>query len=112
MGNRGRRHGDVRMNILFDILCLIFAGLLMLMLKKNNSEENPQTTISNLVEVYIEKIGEIYYAWHDKTFIFQTEDTKELVAYIKNKFPNNIIKISSDKELTWLQEAKKELNLN
>ena len=112
MGNRGRRHGDVRMTILFDILCLIFGVLLMLMLKKNNSEENPQTTISNLVEVYIEKIGEIYYAWHDKSFIFQTEDTKELVAYIKSKFPNNIIKITSDKELTWLQEAKKELNLN
>lgn len=111
MGNRGRRHGDVRMNIL-DMLCLIFGILIMLMLKKNNTEETPQTTISNLVEVYIEKIGEIYYAWHDKTFIFQTKDTKELVAYIKSKFPNNIIKISSDKELTWLQEAKKELNLN
>ena len=84
----------------------------MLMLKKNNSEETPQTTIPNLVEVYIEKIGEIYYAWHDKSFIFQTKDTKELVAHIKSKFPNNIIKITSDKELTWLQEAKKELNLN
>ena len=100
------------MNILVDILCLIFGILLMVMLTKNKTAETPQTTVSNFIEVYIEKIGEIYYAWHDKTFIFQTKDTKELVAYIKNKFPNNIIKISSDKELTWLQEAKKELNLN
>lgn len=99
------------MNILVDILCLLFGILLMAILTKNKTAETPQTTVSNLIEVYIEKIGEIYYAWHDKTFIFQTKDTKELVAYIKNKFPDNIIKISSDKELTWLQEAKKELNL-
>lgn len=100
------------MNILVDILCLILGILLMLMFRKNNSEKTLQPTVANLVEVYIEKIGEIYYAWHDKTFMFQTKDTKELVTFIKNKFPNNVIKISSDKELTWLQEAKKELNLN
>ena len=77
-----------------------------------NKEEINEVQKQDGISVYIEKIGEIYYAWHDKSFIFQTEDTKELVAYIKSKFPNNIIKISSDKELTWLQEAKKELNLN
>ena len=94
-----------------EIISLIISLLLWAILSKNKEEIN-EVQKQNGISVYIEKIGEIYYAWHDKSFIFQTEDTKELVAYIKSKFPNNIIKITSDKELTWLQEAKKELNLN
>ena len=99
------------MNIIMEIISLIISLLLWAILSKNKEEIN-EVQKQNGISVYIEKIGEIYYAWHDKNFIFQTKDTKELVAYIKSKFPNNIIKISSDKELTWLQEAKKELNLN
>ena len=99
------------MNIIVEIISLIISLLLWAILSKNKEEIN-EVQKQNGISVYIEKIGEIYYAWHDKSFIFQTEDTKELVAYIKSKFPNNIIKITSDKELTWLQEAKKELNLN
>ena len=99
------------MNIIVEIISLIISLLLWAILSKNKEEIN-EVQKQDGISVYIEKIGEIYYAWHDKSFIFQTEDTKELVAYIKSKFPNNIIKISSDKELTWLQEAKKELNLN
>ena len=94
-----------------EIISLIISLLLWAILSKNKEEIN-EVQKQDGISVYIEKIGEIYYAWHDKSFIFQTEDTKELVAYIKSKFPNNIIKITSDKELTWLQEAKKELNLN
>ena len=99
------------MNIIVEIISLIISLLLWAILSKNK-EEIDEVQNQDGISVYIEKIGEIYYAWHDKSFIFQTEDTKELVAYIKSKFPNNIIKITSDKELTWLQEAKKELNLN
>ena len=99
------------MNIIVEIISLIISLLLWAILSKNKEEIN-EVQNQDGISVYIEKIGEIYYAWHDKSFIFQTEDTKELVAYIKSKFPNNIIKITSDKELTWLQEAKKELNLN
>jgi len=99
------------MNIIVEIISLIISLLLWAILSKNKEEIN-EVQKENGISVYIEKIGEVYYAWHDKTFIFQTKDTKELVAYIKSKFPNNIIKITSDKELTWLQEAKKELNLN
>ena len=99
------------MNIIVEIISLIISLLLWAILSKNKEEIN-EVQKQDGISVYIEKIGEIYYAWHDKSFIFQTEDTKELVAYIKSKFPNNIIKITSDKELTWLQEAKKELNLN
>ena len=99
------------MNIIMEIISLIISLLLWAILSKNKEEIN-EVQKQDGISVYIEKIGEIYYAWHDKSFIFQTEDTKELVAYIKSKFPNNIIKITSDKELTWLQEAKKELNLN
>ena len=99
------------MNIIVEIISLIISLLLWAILSKNKEEIN-EVQKQDGISVYIEKIGEIYYAWHDKNFIFQTEDTKELVAYIKSKFPNNIIKITSDKELTWLQEAKKELNLN
>ena len=99
------------MNIIVEIISLIISLLLWAILSKNKEEINEVQKQDGL-SVYIEKVGEIYYAWHDKSFIFQTKDTKELVAYIKSKFPNNIIKITSDKELTWLQEAKKELNLN
>ena len=99
------------MNIIVEIISLIISLLLWAIFSKNKEEIN-EVQKQDGISVYIEKIGEIYYAWHDKSFIFQTEDTKELVAYIKSKFPNNIIKITSDKELTWLQEAKKELNLN
>ena len=99
------------MNIIVEIISLIISLLLWAILSKNKEEIN-EVQKQDGISVYIEKIGEIYYAWHDKNFIFQTKDTKELVAYIKSKFPNNIIKITSDKELTWLQEAKKELNLN
>ena len=99
------------MNIIVEIISLIISLLLWAILSTNKEEIN-EVQKQDGISVYIEKIGEIYYAWHDKSFIFQTEDTKELVAYIKSKFPNNIIKITSDKELTWLQEAKKELNLN
>ena len=98
------------MNIMIEILCLVFGVLLWAMLRREQEVEQPKSV--NLVDVYVEKIGEFYYAWHDKTFMFQTKDTKELVTYIRNKFPNNVIKITSDKELTWLQEAKKQLNLN
>ena len=94
------------MNIIVEIISLIISLLLWAILSKNK-EEITDVQKQDGISVYIEKIGEIYYAWHDKSFIFQTEDTKELVAYIKSKFPNNIIKITSDKELTWLQEAKK-----
>jgi hypothetical protein len=99
------------MNIIVEIISLIISLLLWTILSKNK-EEQDEVKKQDGISVYIEKIDEFYYAWHDKTFIFQTKDTKELVAYIKSKFPNNIIKITSDKELTWLQEAKKELNLN
>jgi len=100
------------MNIIVEIISITIAFLLWLLLFRNIKESTEKSnTSTNPIEVYVEKIGECYYAWHNKTFIFQTKDTKELVAYIKNKFPNNIIKILSDKELTWLQEAKKELNL-
>ncbi len=99
------------MNIIVEIISLIISLLLWAILSKNKEEVNEVQKQDGIL-VYIEKIGEVYYAWHDKTFMFQTKDTKELVSYIKNKFPNNIIKITSDKELTWLQEAKKELNLN
>lgn len=99
------------MNIIVELISL-FIGILLWAFLFRKKEEVEQPRPINLVDVYVEKIGEIYYAWHDKTFMFQTKDTKELVSYIKEKFPNNVIKITSDKELTWLQEAKKELNLN
>jgi hypothetical protein len=99
------------MNIIVEILSIIIAIFLWAFLfRKREEVEHPKEI--NLINVYVEKIGEFYYAWHEKTFMFQTKDTKELVQYIKEKFPNNIIKISSDKELAWLQEAKKALNLN
>ena len=99
------------MNILVELISLLIGFVLWALLFRNK-EDVEQPKAVNLVDVYIEQIGEIYYAWHDKTFMFQTKDTKELVTYIRNKFPNNVIKITSDKELKWLQEAKKELTLN
>ena len=98
------------MNMILEVLCLVFGILLWAMFKRDRETEQPKAV--NLVDVHVEKIGEFYYAWNDKTFMFQTKDTKELVDYIRQKFPNNVIKITSDKELTWLQEAKKQLNLN
>ncbi len=100
------------MNIIVEIISLLIGFFLWALLFRGKTETEEQPKVANLVDVYIEQIGEIYYAWHDKTFMFQTKDTKELVTYIRNKFPNNVIKITSDKELTWLQEAKKQLNLN
>ncbi len=97
------------MNIIVEIISITIAFLLWLLLFRNIKES---TTSTNPIEVYVEKIGECYYAWHEKTFMFQSKDAKEVIVYIKNKFPNTIIKITSDKELTWLQEIKKEMSVH
>ncbi len=101
------------MNIIVEIISITIAFLLWLLLFRNTKESTEESTTStNPIEVYVEKIGECYYAWHEKTFMFQSKDAKEVIVYIKNKFPNTIIKITSDKELTWLQEIKKEMSVH
>ena len=64
------------MNIIVEIISLIISLLLWAILSKNKEEIN-EVQKQDGISVYIEKIGEIYYAWHDNSFIFQTEDTKE-----------------------------------
>jgi hypothetical protein len=100
------------MNIIVEIISIFIGILLWVLIFQNKEKDAKQFKVINLIDIYIEQIDEIYYAWHNKNFIFQTKDTKELITYIRTKFPNNIIKITSDKELAWLQEVKKELNLN
>lgn len=99
------------MNIIVEIIAIIACVLVWLLFskRKDNLIEKEKT---NHIDIYIEQLDKIYYAWHEKTFLYQDADTKTLVKYIKNKFPNNTIKITSNKELTWLQEIKEELKVN
>ena len=100
------------MNIIIELISLFIATLLFALFFRKANEQIEIEEKSKLIDIYIEKIGDVYYAWHEKDFLYQSKDTVELVKYINIKFPKNLIKITSDKELIWLQEVKKQLNLN
>jgi len=100
------------MNIIIELISLFIATLLFALFFRKANEQIEIEEKSKLIDIYIEKIGDVYYAWHEKDFLYQSKDTVELVKYINIKFPKSLIKITSDKELIWLQEVKKQLNLN
>ena len=103
------------MNIFIEVVSLIIATLLfVLFFRKSDTNQTKEKNLSSkLINIYVEKLGDIYYAWHEKSFLYQSKDTVELITHINGKFPkNSLIKITSNKELIWLQEAKKQLNLN
>lgn len=73
-------------------------------LTKDEIVENIKKEVIN---IKIEQIEDMYYAWKENDFIFQSKNIQELVHHIEQKFPNKTFIITSNRNLEkWLQTKK------
>jgi hypothetical protein len=94
------------MNNIFDLIFLILGVVLALLMKNNFTieDEDDKSTKLKKINIKIEQIEEIYYAWKDNDFIVQSKQIEDVLDHIKQKFPNKNYLIVSNRNLEkWLQ---------
>ncbi len=94
------------MNNIFDLIFLILGVVLALLMKNNFTieDEDDKSIKSEKINIKIEQIEEIYYAWKDNDFIVQSKQIEDVLDHIKQKFPNKNYLIVSNRNLEkWLQ---------
>jgi hypothetical protein len=94
------------MNNIFDLIFLILGVVLALLMKNNFTieDEDDKSTKLEKINIKIEQIEEIYYAWKDNDFIVQSKQIEDVLDHIKQKFPNKNYLIVSNRNLEkWLQ---------
>jgi hypothetical protein len=94
------------MNNIFDLIFLILGVVLTLLMKNNFTieDEDDKSTKLEKINIKIEQIEEIYYAWKDNDFIVQSKQIEDVLDHIKQKFPNKNYLIVSNRNLEkWLQ---------
>jgi hypothetical protein len=94
------------MNNIFDLIFLILGVVLALLMKDNFTieDEDDKSSKSEKINIKIEQIEEMYYAWKDNDFIVQSKQIEDVLDHIKQKFPNKNYLIVSNRNLEkWLQ---------
>jgi hypothetical protein len=94
------------MNNIFDLIFLILGVVLALLMKNNFTieDEDDKSIKSEKINIKIEQIEEMYYAWKDNDFIVQSKQIEDVLDHIKQKFPNKNYLIVSNRNLEkWLQ---------
>lgn len=93
------------MNGIIELISLI-VGVVIALFMKDKVALDEDDTIQKEVEkmqIKIEQIGDIYYAWHNADFIVQSKQVEDVLDHIKQKFPNQNFLIVSNKDLSqWL----------
>lgn len=88
------------MNMILEILGTLLA-LAFLYLYRNNGkgegDKEPEVKVKlpqPTVDIYVEKLGDIYYAWENNVkFLFQHEDPNEVAKMLLRKYPNHKLNI-------------------
>ena len=94
------------MNNIFDIIFLIIGIAIALFMKDNFTieDEDDKPKLAERINIKIEQIEDIYYAWKDNDFIVQSKQIEDVLDHIKQKFPNKNYLIVSNRNLEkWLQ---------
>ena len=67
-------------------------------------DEDDKPKQAERINIKIEQIEDIYYAWKDNDFIVQSKQIEDVLDHIKQKFPNKNYLIVSNRNLEkWLQ---------
>lgn len=89
------------MNMILEIILLIIALLASSFLSKRVVEdqvkdepEEPKVKFKPTIDIYVEQLGDIYYAWENNVkFLFQHEDPNEVAKMLIKKYPNHNLNI-------------------
>lgn len=92
------------MNGIFELLSLILGIIIALFMKDSvQLDEEDLTKKIEKMQIKIEQIEDMYYAWHENDFIVQSKQIEDVIDHIKQKFPDQNFLIVSNKDLTkWL----------
>ena len=67
-------------------------------------DEDDKPKQAERINIKIEQIEDIYYAWKDNDFIVQSKQIEDVLDHIQQKFPNKNYLIVSNRNLEkWLQ---------
>ena len=94
------------MNNIFDLIFLIIGIFLALLMKDNFTieDEDDKPKQAERINIKIEQIEDMYYAWKDNDFIVQSKQIEDVLDHIQQKFPNKNYFIVSNRNLEkWLQ---------
>ena len=94
------------MNNIFDLIFLIIGVAIALLMKDNFTieDEDDKPKQAERINIKIEQIEDMYYAWKDNDFIVQSKQIEDVLDHIKQKFPNKNYLIVSNRNLEkWLQ---------
>ena len=86
------------MNNIIELILFILGFLLVKHVERNMpdvEEDHPLVKSKPMIEIYVEKIQNIYYAWEDnKNFLFQHTDANEMARMLIKKYPGKELKIN------------------
>ena len=67
-------------------------------------DEDDKPKQAERINIKIEQIEDMYYAWKDNDFIVQSKQIEDVLDHIQQKFPNKNYLIVSNRNLEkWLQ---------
>jgi len=80
------------MNAIIEFILFILVTIVMLLIEKNKTsevEKEPDVKVKPTIDIYVEQLGDIYYAWENNVkFLFQHEDPNEVAKMLLKKYPN------------------------
>ena len=98
------------MNNIFDLIFFIVGIIIALFMRSKFSiedEEVEEKPKQERINIKIEQIEDIYYAWQDNDFIVQSKKVEDVIDHIQQKFPSKNYLIISNRNLDkWLQAKK------
>lgn len=70
-------------------LAVTVAIFLMEKSKVDSTKKEPEVKPKPTVDIYVEQLGDIYYAWENNVkFLFQHEDPNEVAKMLLRKYPD------------------------
>lgn len=85
------------MNAFIEFILFIVVTLVLFLIEKNkvdSSEKEPEVKTKPTIDIYVEQLGDIYYAWeNNRQFLFQHEDPNEVAKMLIRKYPNHKLNI-------------------
>lgn len=80
------------MNAFVEFILFIVVTIALFLIEKNKiaeAEKEPEVQVKPTIDIYVEQLGDIYYAWENNIkFLFQHEDPNEVAKMLLKKYPN------------------------